>query len=179
MMKTGHNRGQSIIEVAILLPALLLLLLGFFDLGRAIFYYTSLSNAVREGTRVGIVNNDFLEGAYRDTDPTICSTTKPDDPDFDSIRCVIYRYSFALTEGLEPVKSTILVSPNRVIVTSETDYFFDKLTVKATYCFEPITPGIRLIFESNTCKVGGSNVLGIPINAESTMLVTPYGRSRN
>lgn len=179
MMLSRQKRGQSIVEVAILLPTLLILFFGFFDLSRAVFYYASLSNAVREGTRAGIVNNDFLEGAYRDTDPATCSDSAPADPANDSIRCVIYRYSFALSEGLEPVKTTILVNPNRVIVTSETDYYFDRLTVNATYCFQPVTPGIRLIFGSNVCNVGGTNVLGIPIEAESTMLVTPYGRSRN
>lgn len=178
MLRRG-KQGQSIVEMAILLPVLLLLMLGFFDLSRAIFYYASLSNAVREGTRAGIVNNDFLEEAYQNTDPTECSITAPADPELDSIRCVIYRFSFALSDGLEPVQSNIVVSPNKVIVTSETDYFFDKLTVNATYCFQPITPGIRLLFGSNTCSVGGTSVLGIPIRADSTMLITPYGRSRN
>jgi hypothetical protein len=179
MIKRRTSQGQSLVEVAIIFPIVLFLLLGFFDLGRAVFYYASLSNAVREGTRAGIVNNDFLEAAFRDTDPTICPLEKPANPDEDSIRCVIYRYSFALTDGLKPVKSTITVVPQQVIVTSEDDYFFETLTVNATYCFQPVTPGIRLIFGSNTCTVGGSNVLGIPINAESTMQVTPYGRSRN
>lgn len=47
--------GQTIIEFAFVLPILLLLLMGFFDLGRAVFIKSSLSNAVREGTRRGII----------------------------------------------------------------------------------------------------------------------------
>lgn len=179
MKKRKAFQGQSLVEVALILPAVLILLLGFFDLARAVFYYASLSNAVREGTRAGIVNNDFLEDAYLNTDSDACSMTAPADPSLDSIRCTIYRYSFAISEGLEPVKTNILFDIHKVIVTTEDDYFFDTIHVVATYCFQPVTPGIRLIFGSNTCTVGGTNVLGIPIEAESTMLVTPFGRSRN
>ena len=48
-------RGQSLIEFAILLPVLLLLILGVFDLGRVIYYYSAIANAAREGARFGVV----------------------------------------------------------------------------------------------------------------------------
>jgi Flp pilus assembly protein TadG len=41
--------GQSLVELALVLPFLLLLLLGLADFGRAFFYTTVLSNAAREG----------------------------------------------------------------------------------------------------------------------------------
>lgn len=47
--------GQSLVEFAIILPILLLLILGVFDLGRVIYYYSAISSAAREGARFGVV----------------------------------------------------------------------------------------------------------------------------
>jgi hypothetical protein len=35
-----------------------MLLLGVFDIGRAVFAYNEITNAAREGVRIGIVNQD-------------------------------------------------------------------------------------------------------------------------
>lgn len=66
-MKKQHRlSGQTLVEFALLIPFLLTLLIGFFDIGRAIFYYSSLSNAVREGTRFSIVTQDITEDEIKD-----------------------------------------------------------------------------------------------------------------
>jgi Flp pilus assembly protein TadG len=44
--------------MALLLPAFLLLVLGMLDLGRAVYTYNVLSNAVRDGCRVAIVDSN-------------------------------------------------------------------------------------------------------------------------
>jgi len=48
-----RRRGQSAVELALVLPLLLLLLLGAVDLGRAFGVWMALSNAAREGARYG------------------------------------------------------------------------------------------------------------------------------
>jgi hypothetical protein len=48
-----RERGQSIIEAAIVLPILLLLVAAAVDFGRAFDAYIVLTNAVREGARFG------------------------------------------------------------------------------------------------------------------------------
>ena len=45
-------------EFALALPIFLLLLVGLFDIGRAVFSYNTLTNAAREGARMAIVNQD-------------------------------------------------------------------------------------------------------------------------
>jgi len=45
------NRGQSFLELAIMLPFLLVVLFGIFDLGRAFFSTITLISAAREGAR--------------------------------------------------------------------------------------------------------------------------------
>lgn len=43
--------GQSLVEMALLLPILLLLMVGMLDLGRAFYAYITITNAAREGAR--------------------------------------------------------------------------------------------------------------------------------
>jgi len=55
-MKKTKNTGQSLVEFAITFPLFLLLVMGIFDLGRGIYYYSVIHNAAREGARYGAVN---------------------------------------------------------------------------------------------------------------------------
>ncbi len=50
------DQGQSLVELALLLPVLILILLGAIDLGRAYFAYVGITNAAREGARAGMDN---------------------------------------------------------------------------------------------------------------------------
>jgi Flp pilus assembly protein TadG len=52
------RRGQTLVEFALILPIFLLVLIGIFDFGRAVYYYNSLSNAAREAVRVAIVDQN-------------------------------------------------------------------------------------------------------------------------
>ena len=52
------QRGQALVEFALVIPIFLLLLVAIFDLGRAVFAYNTLTNAAREGARLAIVNQD-------------------------------------------------------------------------------------------------------------------------
>jgi hypothetical protein len=58
-MKTSRWRcraGQSLVEMAMVLPVLALLTFGLLDFGRAYYFQVSITNAAREGARVGILN---------------------------------------------------------------------------------------------------------------------------
>lgn len=50
------ERGQSLVELAISLPVLLLILLGVVDFGMAIFSYAILRDAAQEGALYGSFN---------------------------------------------------------------------------------------------------------------------------
>ena len=45
-------------EFALILPVLVLVLVGVFDLGRALFYLITINNAAREGARYGTLHTD-------------------------------------------------------------------------------------------------------------------------
>lgn len=57
-MSRSRSAGQSLVEVAFVLPVLLLILLGIFDFGRAIYAYNTVSNAAREAARLAIVDQN-------------------------------------------------------------------------------------------------------------------------
>lgn len=51
-----NERGQSLVELAVSLPVLILLLLGTVDFGMAIFSYSILRDAAQEGAFYGSFN---------------------------------------------------------------------------------------------------------------------------
>ena len=65
------RRGQSLVELALLLPVLALIVLGTVDLGRAFFAYQRLTNAVMQGA---------LYGSHYPAQATSTSTPTSADP---------------------------------------------------------------------------------------------------
>ena len=57
-MREGRTKGQSMVEFALILPILVLMLIGIFDAGRAIYAYNTVSNSARAGARVAIVDQN-------------------------------------------------------------------------------------------------------------------------
>lgn len=62
-----HNKPQSIraqamVEFALVLPILLLLIVGLLEVGRAIFMYSAIFSAAREGVRYGSASGNNLAG---------------------------------------------------------------------------------------------------------------------
>ena len=58
-MKTTRWRsraGQSLVEMAMVLPVLAFLTFGLLDFGRAYYFQVSVTNAAREGARAAILN---------------------------------------------------------------------------------------------------------------------------
>lgn len=50
------ERGTAILEMALLLPVLLLVVLGTIDFGRAVYVHNALANAARDGARFASVD---------------------------------------------------------------------------------------------------------------------------
>ena len=53
-----RDRGQGLVEFSLVFPVLVLLLFGIIDFGRAIYTYSTVGNAARDGVRVAIVNQN-------------------------------------------------------------------------------------------------------------------------
>jgi Flp pilus assembly protein TadG len=55
------QRGQALVEFALIVPVFILLVMGIFDLGRAVYGYNTVNNAAREGARLAIVDQTITE----------------------------------------------------------------------------------------------------------------------
>lgn len=55
------ERGQSLVETALILPVLLLLLVGILDFGRIMYSYAHLHMAAQETVRMGGLGNNDTE----------------------------------------------------------------------------------------------------------------------
>jgi len=64
-----EQRGQSLVEFALLLPLMLLIITGLFDVARAVWEENTLAYAAREGTRYAIVHGSAGSPAADPTDP--------------------------------------------------------------------------------------------------------------
>lgn len=67
--RTQASFGQTLVEFALLVPLFVLIVMFIFDIGRAVYYYSVLYNAVREGARLAVTgenNINVLEGTVVD-----------------------------------------------------------------------------------------------------------------
>ena len=85
--------GQSLVEVALCLPILLLIVIGIVDIGRIYSYKVAVTNAAREAAFYAATDaqstsssiceraiTEFTQGSVAD-----CALVAPSDPDFDSL----------------------------------------------------------------------------------------------
>lgn len=60
-MRRRSERGQGLVEFAVVLPIIIVTVFGILDLGRAVFAYNTLAQAARQASRVAIVNQDVAD----------------------------------------------------------------------------------------------------------------------
>ena len=63
---TEAQRGQSLVEFALLMPIMLLIITGLFDVARAVWQENTLAYSAREGTRFAIVHGSAGQGPLPD-----------------------------------------------------------------------------------------------------------------
>lgn len=94
MSHTGSaasERGQDLVEMALILPLLLALLLGIIEFGVAVLRYNTVSNAAREGARAGVVS-DCEEAAVISATLRLTTGLEPKPtvvPDSDDDTCAV------------------------------------------------------------------------------------------
>jgi Flp pilus assembly protein TadG len=126
----GRCRGQSLVELALVLPLLTLILVGAVDLGRVFISYAQLTNAVKEGALFGA-----------DYPSQIQSSSNPPDPNYITSRV---RAEANLGSGLANTDITVQCYRKPAMTTSfscddGTVSSGDLIEVTASYAFKPIT----------------------------------------
>lgn len=74
MMKRKKQKGQGLVEFALMLPILLLVILGTIEFGRIFLIYATVSNGAREGSRYGMVNPADTGGIIERVNRTMVMT---------------------------------------------------------------------------------------------------------
>lgn len=62
MRKQRDERGQALVEFALVSVMLFTIVVAIADMTRMYFTYSSMNNAAREGTRYGVVNPNDVDG---------------------------------------------------------------------------------------------------------------------
>ena len=145
-MKTNRQiRGQGLVEFALVLPLILLVIIVFIELGRIVYYYSALNNAVREGARYAIVNQ-------------FASSTERKSEIYDKVT------HYAVTLPLNA--ADVSVYCDRDITKTTTNPCDKYMTVSADFEIEPmIAVFAQIIGTGDTFR----------ITAKSTMQTTPWG----
>ena len=68
------RKGQAAVELALILPVILLILMGLLDLGRLFYFEVAITNAAREGARYGAAHPEktkaqIIEQAKNEASP--------------------------------------------------------------------------------------------------------------
>lgn len=106
----GHrpSAGQSVVELALMLPVLMLIMIGTLDLGRLVDAYVVMTNAAREGARYGMNNPTDTTGiqnkaraaaansGYQTAQMTISSSCNPNCTDNGNAVVVQVSYPFTM-----------------------------------------------------------------------------------
>lgn len=141
----GDDRAQALVETALVLPLLLLLIVGLFDVGRAVWLGNTLATAVREGTRYGVVHG-ALSGAP--TGPGSASYTPPDTDT--AITAQVRAYATGVPSSLLVQSTWPDGNANRG----------SRIVVTASFPFVPILSQVFL---------GGG--LGVTLRSSSTLVI--------
>ena len=135
----SHKRAQALVEMAVMVPFLVIGMMGMLDLGRAFYYQISLTNAVREAARYAALPY------YTGLTP-VCNTTPPPGafcpvPADGAIKA---RFLQELQNtGINATANDVTVLPGeaqRVTDCGTTGSCQYAVTVSATYKFNFITP---------------------------------------
>ncbi len=103
---SGKSKGQSFVELAIVLPVLLFLLIGFVEVGGIIYSYLSMLDVAREAARFASEHDpDILEG------PGVGGYCEDDLLDFfQDTACVIVGAGFNPDLVLDPTRDDVTIS---------------------------------------------------------------------
>lgn len=142
LRRRHRERGVTLVEFALITPAIVLIFIGMFDLGRAIYYYNTVSHLAREGARRAAVLNhaDGLEQPYNnaawDDDGNARGTYTGTD---EVVSGTVVDRMVDKAVSLDPSKLKITIE-----APSHEPFSQQRVTVTVEYPYEPAT---KFLFE--------------------------------
>lgn len=126
--KYKSEKGQAMVEFALIMPFLLILVCGIIDFGWLFYHQTELSNCAREGARFAIVNTGEMDEADRITSiQDKVNNTAPS-----SIKPITFAITYSNTQSPLLGDVTIVLSSNVKVLTPLVGIFVDNQQVNLT-----------------------------------------------
>ncbi len=72
-----NQKGQALVETALVIPLLLLLIMGLFEFGRVMYIKNTLNNAARTGVRAAVVTTGLQATSTPQTLNNSCTFSGP------------------------------------------------------------------------------------------------------
>jgi hypothetical protein len=161
LQRLWRQRGQTLVEFALILPVLMLVILGVIEFGRIFYGFSTLQNAARYGADVaskGPPHIDLLnpvpndpEGRYYAVDPPDCGQSGKDPCFLAGIREAVRRYAVLFTPRDAHIH--VYFVPVNGVVTNDIGGVIE---VQIEYPILPITPIIKDLAP-----------LGVPVTVDS------------
>ena len=131
--RRSSGRGQTLVEFAIVIPLIMVVLLGLFDLGRGVYAYNTLAQAARQATRTAIVDQTVADvrTAAIDYAPTLGLATTNVDVCFNKSSSTHTKFS-STTDNCP--QSTRVIGCLAI--------------VRTTFTYTPMTPVISVLFST-------------------------------
>ena len=145
------ERGQSLVEFALVIPLIVLFIAGFVEIGRAVFAFNTIANASRQAARVATVNQL--------TDVTECDETRPIEDPYEphwSMRgCAI---AAAATLGITTANISVAYAPppDSELDCDPTLHVGCIASITVTYNYTISTPFVNLLIRNITMSQSSS-----------------------
>jgi Flp pilus assembly protein TadG len=149
--------GQSLVELALILPVMLLLFAGALDLGRVFYSQITIENAAKEGA---------LEAARN---PTSFDNTKPCDKDTNRVLCLVLNEAKGSMYEITAADVTLACSPSPCPTSPSLG---DTVTVRVAGHFTLLTPLLAQIV-GPTVTLSASSVAQLGIEPDPGAGPTP------
>jgi Flp pilus assembly protein TadG len=143
--RRSGQHGQSLVEFAFVLPIIVLVIVAFVEIGRAVFAWNTIANAARQGARVAAVNQ---LAALTD-----CDESRPIEDPYEphwSIRGCAIAAGGAL--GLTTANVTVSYSspPSTTLTCDPTLHVGCIAAITVTYNYNVSTPFLNWVIHSFT-----------------------------
>ena len=140
--RSSRASGQSVVEFALVIPIVVLLIVAFVEIGRAVFAYNTIANAARQAARVAAVNQL--------TDTTDCDETRPVEDPYEphwSIRGCAMTAAAALGITAANVSISYAPPPDTTLTCTPTLHVGCIASITVTYQYSVSTPFVNWIIQ--------------------------------
>lgn len=154
----SRTRGQSLVELALILPVLLLLFASALDLGRLFYSQITISNAAKEGA---------LEAARN---PALFDPTQPCDATTNRVICRVINEASGSFYSISPSDVSLICSPSPCPASPA---ITNTVTVTVNGHFTLVTPILSAFTGGQTISISSSAVAQLGVKPDPGSAATP------